>query len=562
MPSHVYRYKLLGPSSTGIQTAVGGAAITVGDISPTPYRDITADSTQLADLSDYMLSQGWTLDSTDPASTIAVAQAATNTSQVSVLNATALVGKRSKIDFVNATSVVDDSGNDKVVVTLPVGSGSLASTAPTTIQAGDTAAVGVGTSAARDDHTHGLTTALAAAIANVDASVASAGSATSVARGDHKHNISTGNAVAVGSANAAGSGTALSLANHVHDHGSQSVGTMHAAVIASSTNGFMTGTDKAKLDAVPAGATTQVQFNDAGTLAGNAGLVYDKTGNGLGMTGYLQMGNLAVPSTPAAGFGRVFMQSKANRSLLSVVAPSGVSYPLQPSLFSNAVAVALPGSGTAMSYFGMPAGTVVATASHPALANTNLMTSMKRTQYATTTTAGNSSSWRGSFAPLWRGNAAGLGGFYVAFRWGASAQTATQIHYVGLWASTAAPTATTASSALAGGNFIVMGKDNGDANLFISYSTSPLAATRVNLTAAFPNDSTSMFDFIIYAPPNGSTIDYLAVNLNTGATASAQISTNLPQNTVFLNTYAVVSNNATAAAASIQLARVYMESDL
>jgi hypothetical protein len=76
----------------------------------------------------------------------------------------------------------------------------------------------------------------------------------------------TGTPVSIGSANATGSSnTSFPRLDHVHDHGSQTVGTMHAAVIAGSTSGFMTGTDKTKLDGIATGATAN--SSDATLLA-------------------------------------------------------------------------------------------------------------------------------------------------------------------------------------------------------------------------------------------------------------------------------------------------------
>jgi hypothetical protein len=68
--------------------------------------------------------------------------------------------------------------------------------------------------------------------------------------------------VSVGTANAQGGAASFSDSAHVHDHGSQTTGTHHAAVIAGGTSGFMTGADKTKLDAV---SLTSVQDADADT---------------------------------------------------------------------------------------------------------------------------------------------------------------------------------------------------------------------------------------------------------------------------------------------------------
>jgi hypothetical protein len=84
----------------------------------------------------------------------------------------------------------------------------------------------------------------------------------------------------VGTAAAAGASGRFADAQHVHAHGNQTVGTLHAAVIASGTSGFMTGSDKAKLDGLPSSAvpTTRNLIAGAG-LTGGGDLSADRTFN-------------------------------------------------------------------------------------------------------------------------------------------------------------------------------------------------------------------------------------------------------------------------------------------
>jgi hypothetical protein len=89
---------------------------------------------------------------------------------------------------------------------------------------------------------------------NVTKTAAAVGVATDAARADHKHDITTAAPSTVGTANAEGTATSLARSDHTHDHGAQTSGTLHAAVIAGGTSGFMTGTDKTKLDGISAGA--------------------------------------------------------------------------------------------------------------------------------------------------------------------------------------------------------------------------------------------------------------------------------------------------------------------
>jgi len=59
---------------------------------------------------------------------------------------------------------------------------------------------------------------------------------------------------AVGTTAAVGVGTTAAHSDHVHAHGAQTDGTLHAAVIAAGASGFMSGSDKTKLDGIATGA--------------------------------------------------------------------------------------------------------------------------------------------------------------------------------------------------------------------------------------------------------------------------------------------------------------------
>src|SRR6185503_13413076 len=56
------------------------------------------------------------------------------------------------------------------------------------------------------------------------------------------------------SSGSAGTATDGSRSDHVHAHGNRSGGSLHAAAVAAGAAGFMTGTDKTKLDGLPASA--------------------------------------------------------------------------------------------------------------------------------------------------------------------------------------------------------------------------------------------------------------------------------------------------------------------
>ena len=109
---------------------------------------------------------------------------------------------------------------------------------------------GAATTLARSDHTHQSNTAPV----NVTKAAAAIGTSGEPARADHKHDVTTAAVTTIGTANTEGTATSLARSDHVHDHGAQTVGTLHAAVVAAGTSGFMTGTDKTKLDGIQSGA--------------------------------------------------------------------------------------------------------------------------------------------------------------------------------------------------------------------------------------------------------------------------------------------------------------------
>ena len=68
----VYRYKRTGLAIKDIKAQVppaDAASVSAGSIGPTQVWDITAPTTSLDDINDFMASRGWTYDSTDPAET-------------------------------------------------------------------------------------------------------------------------------------------------------------------------------------------------------------------------------------------------------------------------------------------------------------------------------------------------------------------------------------------------------------------------------------------------------------------------------------------------------------
>lgn len=146
-----------------------------------------------------------------------------------------------------------------------------------TIQPDDSAAEGTSSNLAREDHQHAI---VAAAPSQGIGGSNAEGSSTSFARADHDHTIRETNGptdLTVGAITTGQlverSGTALVGITAIDDtqHGSRSGGTLHS-VATTGTAGFMSATDKAKLDSLQDAAGIDAKESVRLCTTGNHGL--------------------------------------------------------------------------------------------------------------------------------------------------------------------------------------------------------------------------------------------------------------------------------------------------
>lgn len=182
----------------------------------------------------------------------------------------------------------------------------------------------------------------------------------------------------------------------------------------------------------------------------------------------------------------------------------------------------------------------------------------KRLGYVSAGTAGQTAGVRQSQANLWRGNAAGLGGFEIVFRFGLSSAVVNAGYRgaVGLASSTSV-FATGNPSALT--NVILMAFDDTDTNFQIMHNDGSGTCTKVDLGSSFPANTTSLdwYELRISCNPNDSVFRYNVINYKTGAVASGTLSTNLPANTTFFSWHVWTDNAAVAAAVGIDIGYVF-----
>lgn len=132
----------------------------------------------------------------------------------------------------------------------------LTSSAPADVDK-SAAVVGTGTTAARSDHKHNISTAAPVAGAVAAGNTVVEGTATSLARSDHQHAVAVAAPVDVGTSNAAGSATTLARSDHQHNVPFSAVS---AALAAASSSISVNGQ---QITSVGAPTTAQAATNKA-----------------------------------------------------------------------------------------------------------------------------------------------------------------------------------------------------------------------------------------------------------------------------------------------------------
>lgn len=266
------------------------------------------------------------------------------------------------------------------------------------------------------------------------------------------------------------------------------------------------------------------------------------------------------PSPPGAGTMLLYDLPAGGRQLPRIIGPSGLDTSLQPALFGNGIILLAPNTTTTMFAMGTVAPTFVGTLSTPALSANTLRESTRRSQLLSAATGGSASEARIAFASVWRGNGAGLGGFFFRARFAYASNVATQRLLVGLTSATTAISVTIDPSTLT--NCVFLGNDAGDSNLQIMHNDASGTCTKVDLGGTFvKNELNAIYDITFFAAPNDNDIGYTITKLNTGDTASGTLASDLPAAATFLAPHIYLNNGGTASAVTIDIMRLYIETD-
>ena len=315
------------------------------------------------------------------------------------------------------------------------------------------------------------------------------------------------------------------------------------------------GSGNVTVSASAAGTSGEVQYNNAGSLAGAANIEVEN--------GYLRLPDTgSTPTTPAASGLNLFARTRGGRLLPAWIGPSGLDTTVQPALFGNSTYVWLPGTGTTVainwgcSFTARNSGTSAAQAT-PARASTNAMTSMVRAQFGTGTTATGASGIQSASTVAWRGNAAGLGGFFFFARFGIETLAADMRAMVGLSANNAAMAADASTWA----NTIAIVKDTADSVWQVAERN---ATTLTKTSTGCTVTAGQILDVWMYAPPNGSTITIRLADAVSGTVYVNNVvfNTTIPAATTFLYMQAHTQSVTGTTAKVLSLNRMYCENDL
>lgn len=315
----------------------------------------------------------------------------------------------------------------------------------------------------------------------------------------------------------------------------------------------------------PGGNSGEIQFNSGGAFAGAANV--EVHGGDLN----LQTG---TPTTPTSGV-KIFAKSLASRILPASMGPAGLDAALQPSIWRQKIATWRPigaGSTAVPTVDGIVAFTATGTATARALATTNLLTRTRRLAYASAATAGSFAALHNTTAYYTTGDGAGLGGFFLSWRFAITDPAAVSgaRMFCGISSSVAAATNAEPSSLTNSVGVAQLSTDS--TQLFIVYGGSA-AQTAIGLGTNFPpmagvgTTNGILYDLTLFSPPSSNgVVHYMLERVGTTFVASGTLTpatpgTQTPSNTTLMAPRIWRTNNATALAVNFDVVGLYAETD-
>lgn len=316
------------------------------------------------------------------------------------------------------------------------------------------------------------------------------------------------------------------------------------------------------VDSTPSGVDGSVQiYGNDDKFSSDEDLNFDEVKN------YFQPGNIIriEPSSQVENNDNLILYAKdfLGRTVLHQIDKYGIETPLQNSFATKNIVSVFPLSGTSVTSFGC-SSTTTGTVSHTNLNFNSRFESFYSFRITSATTAGASCGILSPAHLVWRGDNAGLGGFFYSFLFSFNVNRVflNQARlFVGLCETTSVFGNSDPSSFL---NTIGIGNDSNDDFLSIIHNDSSGTATKIPLNESFlaKPSSPPFLNLILSCKPNDDSIKWKIIDIDSRKENSGEILSNLPSKSTFL-THQLWANRASssiASAASINIIHIYGES--
>ncbi len=316
-----------------------------------------------------------------------------------------------------------------------------------------------------------------------------------------------------------------------------------------------------------------------GTLLAGESLKFDETGywTMYGADGVIKAQTLVniqqLPAVPAAAMTaadtdtiKIFARKRAGGMQLKWISPSGQDERVQPFFSENGGNIYFPNNATTVGLALGGSWTSGGTVSHPSPTTTSpaRYNATYRTRWANVVTTTNQFlGIRYGTARFWRGNVANVGGFKFHARFAVGLWPAATVRlFVGLTSVTSGMVVT---DTLAGDCCGLWHATTDAASVLNFITRDNTTTTSVPITLGANLAAGKIFDFWMWAPPNGSVIGYALQDVQTDTVLVDTTTTStLPRSTIFMGPELAMSNgtaNITVTTTAFELAGYSCSSD-
>lgn len=306
----------------------------------------------------------------------------------------------------------------------------------------------------------------------------------------------------------------------------------------------------------PGGSTTNVQYNLSGAFAGTPEVTIQAAGL-LSVDSIAGNSDMAVP---AAGVSTVYSRDGIGMAYRDNIAP--LDNYMGPDLGLVNYFIVTASNQAFLSNLGSVGNqNVNGIATQGGIASTSYLTRQTRLKYTSAATAGSKGEVYDLTKPVSFSNTTLGGGFKAVFTFGLSIFATTSRLFVGFEASASGFTNADPSSLL---NVIGLAKDITETSNFLQFISNDGSGTATKTSTGIVADNTSVYQLVIYVPPNSAnaTMSLYRFTSTTTSTANAFVSktvltTNTPVANTFLNWHVWANNGVTASAIAIDLCKIH-----